>query len=148
MIKIRKSLWDSQKQRDYWSEKLQASRKLEIKRQGEHTVADLDSIWKDLTYDQRSLMEFLVLSKRSTFVAKYEDDLFINLTSKGLLQIPPGVGTKFMQKMETAYSIPKAVWKVLLKDHERFFSKTSASIENRLATLKGSIGFRIEKLIR
>ena len=71
MIKIRKSLWDSQKQRDYWSEKQQASRKLEKKRQGEHMVADLDSIWKDLTYDQRSLMEFLVLSKRSTFVAKY-----------------------------------------------------------------------------
>ena len=147
MNKIRTSLWDSQKQRDYWSEKQQASRKLEKKRQGEHTVADLDSIWKELTYDQRSLMEFLVLSKRSTFVAKYEDDLFINLTSKGLLQIPPGVGTKFMQKMETAYSIPKAVWKAILKDHERFFSDTSAPIENRIADLKVSIGFRIEKLI-
>ena len=147
MIKNRKSLWDSQKQRDYWSEKKQATRKAEEKRHGVHTADDIDTIWGKLTDDERSLIEFLVLSKRSTFIAKYQDDLLISLTSKGLLQVPPGVGTFFMQKMETAYSIPTAVWTVLSRDHNRFFSKTSGSIDNRLAILTGHIGFRIEKLV-
>ena len=147
MTTSRKSLWDSEKQRDYWSEKKQASRKAEEKRRGKHTADDIDTIWKKLTDDERSLIEFLVLSKRSTFIAKYQDDLFFSLTSKGLLQVPPGVGTFFMQKMETAYSIPTAVWTVLSRDHNRFFSKTSGSIKKHIAVLKGRIGFRIEKLV-
>ena len=147
MIKDRKSLWDSKMQGDYWSEKKQASRKAEEKRHGEHTADDIDTIWGKLTDDERSLIEFLVLSKRSTFIAKFQDDLLFSLTSKGLLQVPPGVGTFFMQKMETAYSIPTAVWTVLSRDHNRFFSKTFSSINKRIAILKGHIGFRIEKLV-
>ena len=141
----RRYLWDSEKQRDYWSEKKQASRKAKERRHGEHTAKAIDRIWKELTDDEQSIIEFLVLSKRSTFIAKYEDDLFISLTSKGLLQVPPGVGTLFMQKMETAYSIPIAVWKVLSRERERFFSEVSASIEGRLIILEDRIGSRIEK---
>ena len=148
MVRNRTSLWDSQKQRDYWSEKKQASRKVEEKRHGEHTANDIDTIWKKLTDDEQSLIELLVLSKRSTFIAKHQDDLLISLTSKGLLQVPPGVGTQFMQKMETAYSIPTAVWTVLSRDHNRFFPKASGATNKRIAILEEQIGFHIEKLIR
>ena len=147
MVRNRMSFWNKQKQRDYWSEKKQASRKAEAKRHGEHTADDIDTIWKKLTDDERSLIEILVLSKRSTFIAKHQDDLLISLTSKGLLQVPPGVGTLFMQKMETAYSIPTAVWTVLSRDHNRFFSKAPGSINKRIAILKENTGFSIEKLV-
>ena len=140
-------LWDSEKQKNYWLEKKLALRKAKERQHGEHTAADLDSIWKELTDDQRSLIEFLVLSRRSTFIAKSEDDLLISLTSKGVLQVPPGIGTFFMQKMETAYSVPTAVWMVLSRDHNRFFFETSGSINKRIEILKERIGFRIEKFV-
>ena len=144
----RKHLWDKEKQRNYWSEKELDSRKAKERRHGEHTAKAIDRIWKELTDDEKSIIEFLILSKRNTFIAKYEDDLFISLTSKGLLQVPPGVGTQFMQKMETAYSIPSPVWTVLSRDHNRFFPKASGATNKRIAILEEQIGFRIEKLIR
>ena len=143
----RKHLWDREKQRNYWSEKKLASRKAKERRHGEHTAEAIDRIWTELTDDEKSIIEFLILSKRNTFIAKYEDDLFISLTSKGLLQVPPGVGNLFMQKMETAYSVPIAVWKVLSREHNRFFSKASGATNKRIAILKEHIGFKIEKLI-
>jgi len=147
LTKNKKPLWDSQKQRDYWLEKKQAVLRAEERRDGKHTAKHIDSIWKSLTDDEKSIIEFLVLSERSTFIAKTEDDTFSSLTSKGLLQIPPGVGTLFMQKMETAYSVPVAVWAVLSKDRTRFFSKTPNSIDKHVADLKKRIGSRINKLI-
>ena len=147
LTKHKKPLWDGQKQRDYWLEKKQAVLKAEERRDGKHTAKHIDSIWKDLTDDEKSIIEFLVLSERSTFIAKFEDDTFSSLTSKGLLQVPPGVGTLFMQKMETAYRVPVAVWAVLSKDHTRFFSQTLSPINKHLADLKKRIGSRIEKLI-
>ena len=148
MTKIRKPLWDSQKHRDYWLEKKQATLKLEEKRDGEHTAKQIDGIWKDLTEDEKSIIEFLVLSNCRTFIAKFEDDVFSSLILKGLLQIPPGVGTIFMQKMATAYSIPVAVWALLLRDHGRFFSQKPHPIDERIENLKKRIGSRIDKLIK
>ena len=148
MATSRTYLWDSEKQKNYWLEKKIASRKAKERQHGEHTANDIDTIWKKLTDEEQSLIELLVLSKRSTFIAKHQDDLLISLTSKGLLQVPPGVGTQFMQKMETAYSIPTAVWTVLSRDHNRFFSKASGATNKRIAILEEQIRFRIEKLIR
>ncbi|MBM09385.1 MAG: hypothetical protein CMF69_07395 [Magnetovibrio sp.] len=147
MTKNKKPLWDSQKQKDYWLEKKQAVLRAEERRDGKHTAKHIDSIWKDLTNDEKSIIEYLVLSAHSTFIAKFEDDTFSSLTSKGLLQIPPGVGTLFMQKMETAYRVPVAVWAVLSKEHTRFFSHPSSPISKHLADLKKGIGSRIDKLI-
>ena len=143
----RKHLWDREKQRNYWSEKELASRKAKERRHGEHTAKAIDRIWKELTDDEKTIIELLILSKRNTFIAKYEDDLFISLTSKGLLQVPPGVGNLFMQKMETAYSVPIAVWEVLSREHKRFFSEVSAPIDERLKFLEDCVGSRIEKLV-
>ena len=147
MTTNRKPLWDSQKQKDYWLEKKQADLKVEERRDGKHTAKHIDSIWKDLTDDEKSIIELLVFSERSTFIAKFEDETLSSLLSKGLLQIPPGVGTLFMQKMETAYRVPVAVWSLLSKDYARFFPQPSRPINKHVADLKKRIGSRIDKLI-
>ena len=113
MTEKRLPLWDSDKQGQYWVATERLAIETAAKKDGEHTAASLDGILNDLSVEERSLIDYLLLSEKCTVVALYEDELFNGLVQKGLLRPPPGVGTLLMQELQTAYSVPRAVWKAL-----------------------------------
>ncbi len=113
MSEKRLPLWDSDKQAQYWVASARLALETAAKKDGEHTVEVLDVILEDLSVEERSFIEYLLLSGKHTIVALYEDGLFTSLVKKGLLQTPPGVGTFLMQRLQTTYTVPRAVWKAL-----------------------------------
>jgi hypothetical protein len=68
-------------------------------------------------------------------IALYDDELFNTLVSKGLLQIPPGVGTLLMRKLETSFSVPRAVWTALNEAMPRLLPYTPDDATRRMAEL-------------
>lgn len=89
-------------------------------------------------------MEYLLLSGRRTVIALYEDELFNTLVAKGLLQIPPGVGTLLMRKLETTFSVPHAVWKALTGDKKRYLPYSDKEAQDRLAQLTSLLRPKIQ----
>jgi len=89
------------------------ARKAAAELNGDPVAENLENIWAGLSGEEQKFIEYLYLSERRTVVALYEDGLFSGLMSKGLLQVPPGVGTLFMQYLQTTYTIPIAVWTYL-----------------------------------
>lgn len=147
MSKARTTFWNSDDQKQYRSASDRAAQAVEDRRQGEHTAAALDEIWAELADDERAFLELLVLARRRTVIALYDDDLFTGLAERELLLPPPGVGTLLMQKLETAYRVPPAVWRKLLRHQDDFFGATVDAGDARLAQLNGRFGGRIEALV-
>ncbi len=88
-------------------------------------------------------MEYLLLSGRRSVIALYEDELFNTLVAKGLLQIPPGVGTLLMRKLETSFSVPRAVWQALHEAKSRLLPYAPEDANRRLAELASLMAARI-----
>lgn len=144
MTDKRRRLWDTDKRREYWQSKETAARRAADRKQGATTAQALDAVWRELTADERSLMEYLLLSARRSVVALYEDELFKTLAAKGLLQVPPGVGTILMRKLETTFTVPSAVWKVLNERRQHFLPYTEDESARRLTELAGLMGPKIQ----
>ena len=140
----RHSLWDGDQLEKYWAATERSAREKAARKDGEHTAEDLDRVWNGLDEEEKQFIEFLLLSGKRTSVAFYEEDLFTRLVSKGLLQIPPGVGTLFMQQLRTTYSVPLAVWKCLQQRHRRFFPLKGKKKGRRLDELTKLFDSRIE----
>lgn len=150
MSKARTTFWNSDDQKQYRSASDQATQATEDRRQGEHTAAALDETWTTLADDERAFLELLVLAGRRTVIALYDDALFNRLAERELLQPPPGVGTLLMQKLETAYRVPPAVWRKLLRHQETYFGAAPGANDandDRLAMLNERFGGRIEALV-
>lgn len=131
----RTRLWDNNSHRQYWESTRAAAERATARKDGAHTAQALDTIWASLEADERSLMEYLLLSGRRSVIALYEDELFNTLVSKGLLQIPPGVGTLLMRKLETSFSVPRAVWKALNEAKPRLLPYTPDDAARRMVEL-------------
>ncbi len=128
----RTPLWDADKHDRYWEAKDEASQRAKARLDGEHTAERLDEIWAGLEAEEQALMEFLLLRDRRSVVALYDDDLFNSLVSKGLLQIPPGVGTLLMQELETSFAVPRAVWRDLTRRRGEFLPYSESRASERL----------------
>ena len=144
MADKRNRLWDANKHQQYWQSKEKAARHASARKEGLHTAQALNGLWRGLTADERSFMEYLLLSGRRSIVALYEDELFNTLVDKGLLQVPPGVGTLLMRKLETTFTVPRAVWTALNERRQHFLPYSEDEAAHRLAELAGVIGGKIQ----
>ena len=142
----RTPLWDRESQQRYQAASERAHRAAVDRHAGEHTAAALAEIWPGLGADARAFMEYLLLSDSRTVIARYEDTLFTELLAKELLQLPPGVGTVLMQRMETAYRVPTAVWRRLADDRARYCG-AAGDADARRGELETRFGARVQALL-
>ncbi|MEE8505030.1 MAG: hypothetical protein V3S40_02290 [Kiloniellales bacterium] len=120
MATKRRPLWNRDNQLSYWSAKEAAELRASDRQQGQHTARALARVWAGLNARERAVMERLLTSGRNSVVGLYEDELLDGLVSKGLLQVPPGVGTLLMREMETTFTVPSAVWRELTGRKDEF----------------------------
>ena len=113
-------LWNRESRTSYWSAKEEAEQRAAERQQGQHTARALAQVWAGLSAGERAAMERLLTSGCNSVVGLYEDELLGGLVSKGLLQVPPGVGTLLMRKMETTFTVPEAVWSELTGRRDEF----------------------------
>ena len=147
MTEKRLPLWDRNKQAQYRVASERLALETAARKDGEHTVASLDAILGDLSVEERSFLEYLLLSGKYTVVALYEDRLFTSLVKKGLLQVPPGVGTILMQRLQTAYSVPRAVWEALNQRCGNLIPDADPDRTRRLEELIKHFDRRVEALV-
>ena len=147
MTEKRSPLWDNDTQARYWVASERLSSETAAKKDGQHTAASLDAILDDLSVEERSLIEYLLLSGRCTVVALYEDDLFNGLVKKGLLRPPPGVGTLLMQRLQTPYSVPRAVWEALNRRRGRLIPDGEFERTRRFEELVKHFDNRVDALV-
>lgn len=148
MVRKRESLWNAATLEKYVDRTEQSARNSVAERNGEHTAENLESIWLDLTRDEKLFIEYLYLSEKRAAIALYEEGLFSGLMSKGLLQTPPGVGTLFMQYLQTTYAIPIAVWDSLHDRPSQFFSHDDIDKGRRLKQLTRHFNDRVDVLLK
>lgn len=148
MNKKRESLWNAATLEKYLDTAEELARKSVSEKNGEHTAENLENIWAGLAEEEKNFIEFLYLSERRAVVALYDDGLFSGLKSKGLLQIPPGVGTLFMQHLQTTYAVPVAVWKYLRDRPDHFFSHDEEEKTQRLKILTRHFKNRVDALLK
>ena len=142
----RQSFWSSDVQAKYTDTVERKEREAEAERNGELAAENIESLWARLSQEEKNLFEYLVLSKRPTLVALFDDGLFTGLMSKGLLKIPQGVSTVFIQSHQTTYTIPKAVWASLQKKSE-LFPSCKEEDKTRIKTLSRAFEDKIEALL-
>ena len=147
MTKKRESLWNADTLEKYLDSTERLARKSASEHNGEHIAENLEQIWTGLDDEERLFIEYLYLSQKRTAVALYEDGLFSGLVSKGLLQTPPGVGTLFMQYLQTTYSIPVAIWAYIHRRPDLFFSHYEEGKESRLEELTVHFNDRVDAVL-
>ena len=148
MNKTRVSFWNADSLEKYSDRTDQIARKAAAEQNGEPIAENLENIWTGLSEDEKQLIEYLYLSERRTVVVLREDGVFSGLLSKGLLQTPPGVGTLFKQYLQTTYTIPIAVWKLLQKRPGLVFPHSEENKERRLNELNLYFNDQIDALVK
>jgi hypothetical protein len=131
MTSKRVSLWDHEHRERYLAASRESAAHAAARRDGEHTARDLPRLWQDLTPQEKSVMEYLLLMGSPTIVALHDDGLLDGLIAKGLLQKPAGVGTLFMNHYETTYDVPAAVWSVLNDGRHRYLPYPESELGRR-----------------
>lgn len=147
MTKKRESFWNADTLEKYVDTTERLARKSASEHSGKHIAENLENIWAGLDDEERLFIEYLYLSEKRTAIALYEDGLFSGLMSKGLLQTPPGVGTLFMQYLQTTYSVPIAVWNYMHDRPDLFFPQAENGKSQRLEELTRHFKDRIEAVI-
>lgn len=139
----RPRLWNAESSAAYWQDTDAAARRATAAKYGEDTAREIDAVWQTLEDDQRALLEWLLLCERRSVVAAYDNELCNELVARRLLQIPPGVGTLLMQDLETTFKIPRAVWRELNENKERFVPCREPEASERLAQLSRLVAHRL-----
>ena len=67
--------------------------------------------------------------------------------SKGILKIPQGVSTVFIQSHQTTYTIPQAVWTSLQKRQDLFPTYEKSNKKQRIKKLSKQFESQIEALL-
>jgi hypothetical protein len=147
MTKKRESLWNADTLEKYLDTTEQLAQKSASEHSGKHIADNLETIWEGLDDEERLFIEYLYLSEKRTAVALYEDGLFSGLMSKGLLQTPPGVGTLFMQYLQTTYSVPIAVWDYIHRLPDLFFPQAEHGKSQRLEELTLHFNDRVDAVL-
>ena len=148
MKKKRVSLWNADIRAEYSETTERLARESLAERNGEPTAENLKTIWTDLADEEKHFIEYLFLSKKRIVVALFEDMLFSDLMSKGLLRVPQGVSTVFIQSHQTTYSIPRAVWNTLHEQSDLFFSHKGIKKARRIKELTQQFNDRVEALLK
>ncbi len=147
MNKKRKSLWNAEIQAKYTDRTEQKEKEAVAKRKGVPVAKNLKTIWAGLTLDEKHLIEYLSLSEKPTLVAFFDNGLFSGLMSKGLLKIPQGVSTVFIQSHQTTYTVPQAVWKSLQEGYDLFPALTDKNKKDRIDILSRQFEGQVEALL-
>ena len=147
MNKKRESLWTVDIKAKYTDMAERKEREAKATRNGEPVAENLEAIWVSLSQEERHLIEYLSLSGKRALVAFFDDGLFSGLMTKGLLHIPQGVSTVFIQSHQTTYTIPRAVWKLLQERSNPFHFFKGTNKEKRIETLSHQFENRIEALL-
>ena len=135
----RTRLWNADINRDYWRGKKIDQARAEAARKGEPVAERIDEVMAGLLPEEHEFIEYLVLSGIRKIVAKYEIDLLKRLVSKRLLQLRPGVGTRFMHDYDTSFSFPDAVWDALDDRCDTIFDLGERSAEDRIHDLEKTL---------
>lgn len=143
MTSKRTRLWDGNTQAAYWDAAQDAQRRAAAWRDGEDAAARLDAIWPGLSDDERAVMDYLLLAGRRSLIGPYEDPVLDALEAKGLLQVPPGVGTLLMRKMETTFRVAPAVWREIETRRGDFLPTDAEAAAARLAAATARLGGRL-----
>ena len=136
----RTRLWNADINKDYWRDKKIDQARAEAVRKGEPVAERIDEVLAGLLPDEHDFIEYLVLSRIRKIVAKYEIDLMKRLVSKKLMQLRPGVGTRFMHDYDTSFSFPDAVWDALDDRRETIFCLGGRSTTDRIRDLEKALG--------
>jgi len=149
MTKKRFSLWDSSKQAEYTADYDSQAVQLVARNNGEYTAQKIETVLSTLSSEQSNFVEYLLLSKKNTVVARYDstDALLPGLVEKGLLQLPTGVGTVSLLKLTTTFRVPIAVWKALNEHREAPLFEAGVTQSERLLELKNQFKNRIDVLV-
>ena len=135
----RKSLWSADASKDYWRGQKNAEAQADAERKGEPVAERIDGALAELSRDERDFVEFLVLSGIRKFIAEHDADLFKRLVALKLLQLRPGVGTRFMHDYQTSFAIPDAIWETLRNRRGSIFNVQGRSNEQRLNDLESAL---------
>jgi hypothetical protein len=147
MTKKRESFWNADIQARYIDRVEQKEKKAVAKRNGEPVAENLEVVWAKLSQEEKHLIEYLFLSKKPSLVAFFDNGLFSGLMSKGLLKIPQGVSTVFIQSHQTTYTIPQAVWESLQDRYDLFPSLKDINKNNRIDDLSRQFEDQVEVLL-
>lgn len=124
-------LWSSDKRNAYMDSVEQAHQRAIAEREGQFVARDIVQAWKKLSADGRQLLEYLLLLDAQSCVGQCEDDLLKQLVEKGFLQLPIGVRLVLLQDLETAFSVPPAVWSELKANRENWLGIEDCDRERR-----------------
>jgi hypothetical protein len=147
MNKKRETFWNADIQAKYIDRTEQKEKEAVAKRNGEPVAERLEIIWAKLSQEEKHLIEYLSLSDKQALVAFFDNGLFSSLMSKGLLKIPQGVSTVFIQSHQTTYTIPHAVWKSLQDRYDLFPSLEGTNKKDRIDILSRQFKDQIEALL-
>ncbi len=112
------SFWDPAKRSAYLAKTAEKSEDLRRLRDGDATAEDLEVIWVGLEESEKALIEALLVTDRSSFVAPHDHPALRSLVAKEMLAYPRGQGGNWMRAAKTSYSVPPAVWKKLQHLHQ------------------------------
>mgnify|MGYP003972190165 FL=1 len=143
----RASLWNADINKNYWQEKNTNEAPAEAVRRGEPAAERLTEVIDGLSPDEREFIEFLVLSDVRKVIAEFEIDVLKRLVSKDLLQLRPGVGTRFMQAYQTSFSIPDAIWDALHEHRDTLFDSASQDTADRILELRRRLGKNLDGVV-
>ena len=143
----RSSLWNAERNKNYWHEKDTHEAATEAALRGEPVAARLGEVFDEMSEDERDFIEFLVLSEFRKIIAEFEIDLLKRLVSKDLLQLRPGVGTRFMQAYQTSFSVPEAIWEALNEGREKLFNLRGRSTADRILDLRRRLGENLDGIV-
>jgi hypothetical protein len=146
-MSTRTSLWTADINKNYWHEKTTNEAAAEAEHRGEPVAEKLVEIFDELPSDERNFIEFLVLSGVRKIIAEFEVEVLKRLVSKDLLQLRPGVGTRFMHAYQTSFSIPDAIWDALHEHQDTLFELAGQDIAGRILDLRRSLGKNLDGVV-
>jgi hypothetical protein len=116
--------WNASRYAEYLQAKAGEAKERDARTSGQLIVRNLDRIWRDLSEDERGLMEFLLSEGApASFVAAYDEPVLRSLVEKGLLQLPRGVGGNWMRALRTSFQLPPAVHDKIRANADQYFGK-------------------------
>ena len=139
-------LWDAARRDEYMREVEQATDRIVARQEGRDTAQTLATLWPTLSADEQAMIEFLLLSDSRSAVGNCDDPLVADLCEKGLLQPPPGVRAVLRQDLQTAFSVPVAVWDAFCKRKDAYLPASLEERQRRLAAYEKRYGQRLKTI--
>jgi|GEM_PF-252641 len=137
-------LWDAARRDQYMREVELAAERIAAREEGRDTAQRLGDLWPGLSPDERGAIEFLLLSGSRSAVGNCDDPLVADLCEKGLLQPPPGVRAVLRQDLQTAFSVPAAVWDALNRRTDAYLPASEEERKRRRAAHDRRFGQRLK----